>query len=34
MYYYVKSLQNTINIKHRKPQLDKNIITQYVGPDG
>ena len=34
MYYYVKSLQYPINIKHRNPQLAKVIISQYGGPDG
>ena len=34
MYYYVKSLQYPINIKHRNPKLAKNIISQYGGPDG
>ena len=34
MYYYVKSLQYPINIKHRNPQMAKNIISQYGGPDG
>ncbi len=34
MYYYVKSLQYPINIKCRNPQLAKNIISQYGGPDG
>ena len=34
MYYYVKSLQYPINIKYRNPQLAKNIISQYGGPDG
>ncbi len=34
MYYYVKSLQYPINIRNRNPQLAKNIISQYGGPDG
>ena len=34
MYYYVKSLQYPINIKHRNPKLAKVIISQYGGPDG
>ena len=34
MYYYVKSLQYPINIKHRNPAMAKNIISQYGGPDG
>ncbi len=34
MYYYVKSLQYPINIRHRNPMLAKNIISQYGGPDG
>lgn len=33
MYYYVKSLQYPINIKHRNPALAKTIISQYGGPD-
>ena len=34
MYYYVKSLQYPIDIKHRNPKLAKVIISQYGGPDG
>ena len=34
MYYYVKSLQYPINIKHRNPKMAKTIISQYGGPDG
>lgn len=34
MYYYVKSLQYPINIRHRNPALAKVIISQYGGPDG
>lgn len=34
MYYYVKSLQYPINIRHRNPKMAKNIISQYGGPDG
>ena len=34
MYYYVKSLQFPVNIKARNPQMAKNIISQYGGPDG
>ena len=34
MYYYVKTLQYPINIKHRNPKLAKFIISQYGGPDG
>ena len=34
MYYYVKSLQYPINIKHRNPKMAQTIISQYGGPDG
>ncbi len=34
MYYYLKTLQYPINIKHRNLQMAKNIISQYGGPDG
>ena len=34
MYYYVKALQYPINIRNRNPEMAKNIISQYGGPDG
>ena len=34
MYYYVKTLQYPISIKHKNPAMAKNIISQYGGPDG
>lgn len=34
MWKYDKKLQYPINIKNPDPQMAKNIITQYGGPDG
>ena len=34
MYYYVKALQYPINVRNKNPEMAKNIISQYGGPDG
>ena len=34
MYYYVKALQYPINVRNKNPEIAKNIISQYGGPDG